>query len=65
MSGPIVRKYGFPNHESIFGKREIEHGVEPSEDELVSTTATHEPAAGAAKGEKKGSKKKSAPKKKG
>ncbi len=28
MSGPIIRKYGFPNHESIFGKKEIEHGVE-------------------------------------
>lgn len=28
MSGPIVRKYGFPNHESIFGKKEIEHGVD-------------------------------------
>ncbi len=26
MSGPIIRKYGFPNHESIFGKKEIEHG---------------------------------------
>jgi hypothetical protein len=28
MSGPIVRKYGFPNYEAIFGKKEIEHGVE-------------------------------------
>lgn len=28
MSGPIVRKYGFPNHDQIFGKKEIEHGVE-------------------------------------
>ncbi len=28
MSGPIIRKYGFPNHEEIFGKKEIEHGVE-------------------------------------
>lgn len=28
MSGPIVRKYGFPNHESIFGKKDIEHGVD-------------------------------------
>ncbi|MHC5541056.1 hypothetical protein ACYOEI_22775 [Singulisphaera rosea] len=26
MSGPIVRKYGFPNFDSIFGKRELEHG---------------------------------------
>lgn len=28
MSGPIVRKYGFPNFDEIFGKRELEHGVE-------------------------------------
>ena len=28
MSGPIVRKYGFPNFEEIFGKRELKHGVE-------------------------------------
>lgn len=28
MSGPIVRKYGFPNFDEIFGKRDLEHGVE-------------------------------------
>ena len=28
MSGPIVRKYGFPNFDKIFGKKELEHGVE-------------------------------------
>ena len=28
MSGPIIRKYGFPNHEQIFGKRPLEHGAE-------------------------------------
>ncbi len=28
MSGPIVRKYGFPNFEQIFGKKEPQHGVE-------------------------------------
>ena len=28
MSGPIVRKYGFPNFEKIFGERPLEHGVE-------------------------------------
>ncbi len=27
MSGPIIRKYGFPNFEAIFGKREIQHGA--------------------------------------
>ncbi len=26
MSGPIIRKYGFPNFEKIFGEREIKHG---------------------------------------
>lgn len=30
MSGPIVRKYGFPNFEQIFGSRDVEHGVEDS-----------------------------------
>ncbi len=29
MSGPIVRKYGFPNFEKIFGERDIKHGGEP------------------------------------
>jgi hypothetical protein len=28
MSGPIVRKYGFPNFEQIFGKEVPKHGVE-------------------------------------
>lgn len=31
MSGPIVRKYGFPNFEKIFGERELQHGIEDSE----------------------------------
>jgi hypothetical protein len=49
MSGPIVRKYGFPNFENIFGKRELEHGVEdeatsPAESESESSIATEEPA---------------------
>ena len=30
MSGPIVRKYGFPNFEKIFGERPLEHGVDES-----------------------------------
>jgi len=37
MSGPIVRKYGFPNFEKIFGEREIKHGAEAE-------TPTPEPA---------------------
>ncbi len=28
MSGPIIRKYGFPNFEKIFGERPMEHGVD-------------------------------------
>jgi hypothetical protein len=28
MSGPIVRKYGFPNFEKIFGERDLKHGSE-------------------------------------
>jgi hypothetical protein len=31
MSGPIVRKYGFPNFEKIFGERPLQHGVDESE----------------------------------
>jgi hypothetical protein len=27
MSGPIVRRYGFPNFEKIFGERELKHGA--------------------------------------
>jgi hypothetical protein len=28
MSGPIVRRYGFPNFDKIFGKKELEHGAD-------------------------------------
>ena len=36
MSGPIVRRYGFPNFEKVFGKRPLEHGVdEPEENDLA------------------------------
>jgi len=31
MSGPIVRKYGFPNYDKIFGERPLEHGVDEHE----------------------------------
>ncbi len=46
MSGPIVRKYGFPNHEQIFGRRPLEHGAEePKKDEAKAgkTDAAPEP----------------------
>jgi hypothetical protein len=28
MSGPIIRKYGFPNFEKIFGERAPQHGID-------------------------------------
>ncbi len=31
MSGPIVRKYGFPNFDKIFGERPLQHGLDDSE----------------------------------
>jgi hypothetical protein len=39
MSGPIVRKYGFPNFEKIFGEREVQHGV----DDTTSAPDTPDP----------------------
>lgn len=33
MSGPIVRKYGFPNFEKIFGTREVQHGIDEPKDQ--------------------------------
>ena len=57
MSGPILRKYGFPNFEKIFGHRELEHGVDEGDKEgageaspsgktaekATTTEAVHEP----------------------
>jgi hypothetical protein len=44
MSGPIVRKYGFPNFDKIFGKRELEHGVEePPADTEGGSKTSNEP----------------------
>ena len=28
VSGPIVRKYGFPNFDKIFGERPLQHGID-------------------------------------
>jgi hypothetical protein len=48
MSGPIVRKYGFPNFEQIFGAREVEHGVEDEDAPAgPETESTNDSAAGA------------------
>ncbi len=46
MSGPIVRKYGFPNFDKIFGERPLQHGREEGEE----TQATTKPAGQAADG---------------
>jgi hypothetical protein len=62
MSGPIIRKYGFPNHDNIFGKRELEHGVdEPEENEPAAPAAPAAPKA--EKAEKAGAKPAKAPSK--
>jgi hypothetical protein len=37
MSGPIVRKYGFPNFDKIFGERPLQHGVEEEEEQGART----------------------------
>ena len=44
MSGPIVRKYGFPNFEKIFGKRAPQHGIDDEEATPAAETKP-EPAA--------------------
>ncbi len=49
MSGPIIRKYGFPNFEKIFGERNLDHGVDDEGAEAAETTppepeASAEPA---------------------
>ncbi|WP_406700452.1 hypothetical protein V5E97_16720 [Singulisphaera sp. Ch08] len=43
MSGPIIRKYGFPNFENIFGARELEHGVDEQAQAETKAPATSEP----------------------
>ncbi len=44
MSGPIIRKYGFPNFEKIFGDREIKHGAPPEADDPSVTTGSNSSA---------------------
>jgi hypothetical protein len=48
MSGPIVRKYGFPNFDKIFGERPLEHGVDDESESGDQTKGKSEP-----KGKKK------------
>jgi len=44
MSGPIVRKYGFPNFEKIFGERALEHGVDEDKKSEPAAQPEKEPA---------------------
>lgn len=44
MSGPIVRKYGFPNFEKIFGERELKHGAEDEAARADAVTPAADPA---------------------
>jgi hypothetical protein len=65
VSGPILRRYGFPNFEKIFGERPIEHGAEepesaearPGEKEPAGSKSQPSPSkeAAAGQGESKGS----------
>ena len=46
MSGPIVRKYGFPNFEKIFGPKPVLHGVdEDSKSESAPEPSSTDPQA--------------------
>ena len=45
MSGPIVRKYGFPNFEKIFGEREMKHGADEPEQGAAEPDAPKKKAA--------------------
>lgn len=55
MSGPIVRKYGFPNFDKIFGERELKHGVDEGEEVSAegADASRSQPAASAAEKPKK------------
>jgi len=54
MSGPIVRKYGFPNHEQIFGRRPLEHGAEEPKQEKDDAKSKGEPKAEKSKPDQRG-----------
>ena len=46
MSGPIVRRYGFPNFEKIFGERKLEHGADEPETPATAETPEEETSEG-------------------
>jgi hypothetical protein len=53
MSGPIVRKYGFPNFEQIFGSRELQHGVDDEAETAAEPPGAEKPPAGSPETERK------------
>ncbi len=50
MSGPIVRRYGFPNFEKIFGERGLKHGADS---EATPSTTPADPPKPTSEGEPK------------
>jgi hypothetical protein len=56
MSGPIIRKYGFPNYDKIFGEKPLEHGADVTETTNDDPAGDSEPsqAAESPKSTKKG-----------
>ena len=44
MSGPIVRQYGFPNFDKIFGARAMQHGEPDTDPDPEPSEPTQEPA---------------------
>jgi hypothetical protein len=60
LSGPIVRRYGFPNFDKIFGERPLQHGVDEDES---SQKPSEKAKAGQAKKKSPGKPKSTKPKK--
>jgi hypothetical protein len=61
MSGPIVRRYGFPNFEKIFGERPLEHGTDDADE---TDAATKQAASAQTKAEESSAKSTSTPERK-
>ncbi len=54
MSGPIIRKYGFPNFDKIFGERGLEHGADEAETPSTDVPNPPKQAEGPGQGDKPG-----------
>ncbi len=54
MSGPIIRKYGFPNFDKIFGERGLEHGADEAETPSADVPDPPSKTEGPGQGEKPG-----------